>query len=112
MSIDTVEFIPVLKCRSSGSNVSLLAVIARSSRMVGMQQNITLHGDNDTELVKALRVHPKFEGKGMKELLAFVRKEANGNHELHIKLSKKLVSTFSAVLDNEGIGVRVATLSA
>lgn len=112
MSADTVSYIPIWKCKACGPDISMLAVVTRTSRLVGIQQSITMYGDNDAELVKALRMHPKYEGRSMKELLAMVRKSTNGNHELLIKLSKKLVPTFCAVLKNEGIGVRVSTLSA
>jgi len=112
MSTDTVSYVPSWKCKACGPEISMLAVVTQARRMVGMQQSITLFGDNDAELVKALRLHPKYEGRSMKDLLAIVRASSDGKHELLIKLSKKLVPTFCAVLKNEGIGVRVSTLTA
>ena len=112
MSTQTVNYLPIWKCSSCGPDISMLAVVSRSSRLVGMQQTITLYGDNDAELVKALRIHPKYEGRSMKELLKFVRSVSAGDHELAVKLSRKLVPTFCAVLKNEGIGVQVSTISA
>jgi len=90
MSTDTVSYVPSWKCKACGPEISMLAV----------------------ELVKALRLHPNYEGGSMKDLLAIVRASSDGKHELLIKLSKKLVPTFCAVLKNEGIGVRVSTLTA
>ena len=112
MSTENVNYIPVWKCKPCGPDISMLAVITRSGRMTGMQQSITLRGDSHAELVKALRVHPKYEGRAVKDLLALVRKTTNGTLELPLKLSKKLVPIFCAVLKTEGIGVRVSTLSA
>lgn len=112
MNADTINYIPIWKCKACGPDISMLAVVTQSSRLVGTQQTITLHGDSHAELVKALRVHPKYEGRGMKELLAIVRKSASNSLELPLKLSKKLVPTFCAVLQNEGIGVRVSAFSA
>ena len=112
MSSETVKYLPIWKCSACGPEVSMLAVVSRSSSLVGMQQRITLRGDSHAELVKALRVHPKYEGRAMKDLLSFVRKSTNDTLELTLKLSQKLVPTFCAVLKNEGIGVRVSTLAA
>lgn len=78
-----------------------------AQRLLGMQQIITLHGESYAELVKALRVHPRFEDWRVKDLLAYVRRQANSNFQMTTKLSLRLIPTFAAVLAAEGIHVRV-----
>lgn len=78
-----------------------------AQRLLGMQQNITLYGESYAELVKALRIHPRFEDWRVKDLLTYVRGQADSNFQLTTKLSLRLIPTFAAVLAAEGIRVHV-----
>jgi len=90
-----------------GPEFSMLSVITRLERLVGLQKNITLCADNPKEMVKALRFHPRYEHLSMKELLQVVRNRTGGSNTMKVKLSEKLVPVFTAVLQAEGIGVGV-----
>ncbi len=106
----TAKYLHHLPSKKICTHADIAAVIADETltrELLGMQKTITLHGENHAELVKALRVHPRFEGWGVRKLLSYVRHQANGNFQLTTKLSKRLIPTFSAVLKVEGIGVCV-----
>lgn len=100
-------YLPYERDDSLGPEFSMLSIITRLERMVGLQQKITLCADSPKEMVKALRFHPRYEHLSMKELLEIVRKRAGDDHSMVVKLSEKLVPVFSAVLVAEGIGVEV-----
>lgn len=100
-------YMPCETDNSFGPEFSLLSVISRLERLVGLQQKITLCADNPKEMVRALRFHPRYEHFSMKELLTIVRKRLKDDHSMAVKLSEKLVPVYSAVLQAEGIGVEV-----
>jgi len=90
-----------------GAEFSMLSVITRLERLVGLQKNITLNAKSPKEMVRALRLHPRYEHFSMKELLQIVRNRTGVENSMSVNLSEKLIPVFSAVLVAEGIGVEV-----
>jgi len=101
------EFIPTWNSETYSPELSALAALTDVRQLVGLQKRIVLRGESHAELVKALRIHPKYEGRSVRDLLSFVRRNIEDDGSLELKLSKKLIPIYSAVIKSEGIVVSV-----